>query len=206
MSNIDLHSDKTPLLSNLSFTKNPDILENEANTPLFRKKTSLRMRYEAEAKVILEQLGGLEEIRLRLGLSQRKICQLLFIDPSAWSRWLKKTSHIPPHIIRALQWYLELEGKNPDWQQWRSQVLKRQPDPNWDSWKKQIENQLKQRPAAHSNSAPSEDWQRQIFQLHENNQKLEAELMKSVSIGVGWKLLLIFNTIGIIVWLFKTFL
>lgn len=75
-------------------------------------KSTSRIHYEAQAKVIQKQLGSLEEIRSNLGLSQRKICQLLLVDPSAWTRWMK-SGEAPPHIWRALQWYSALQEKIP---------------------------------------------------------------------------------------------
>lgn len=78
-----------------------------------KSKSSLRMRYEAEASVIKKKLGNLDDIRTVLGLSQRKICQLLLVDPSAWTRWTRQNESAPPHIYRMLQWYLALEGKYP---------------------------------------------------------------------------------------------
>ncbi len=89
-----------------------DLSDDSTDGISSRLKTSLRMQYEAQAKVIERQLGGIESVRLKLGLSQRKICQLLMVDPSAWSRWLK-TSAVPPHILRALQWYLIIQEKIP---------------------------------------------------------------------------------------------
>ncbi|MFM6928449.1 MAG: hypothetical protein ACKOX6_08285, partial [Bdellovibrio sp.] len=50
-----------------------------------RSKTSLRMHYEAQVAVIRRQTGDLESIRLNLGLSQRKMSQLLMVDPSSWT-------------------------------------------------------------------------------------------------------------------------
>lgn len=78
-----------------------------------RSKSSNRIRYEAEASHIQKKLGDLEAIRQSLGLSQRKICQLLLVDPSAWTRWTKQGDSAPPHIYRALQWYLALQEKYP---------------------------------------------------------------------------------------------
>lgn len=78
-----------------------------------RSKTSLRMHYEAQVSVIQKQIGNLEEIRGNLGLSQRKISQLLLVDPSSWTRWVKHGDEAPPHIWRALQWYLALREKIP---------------------------------------------------------------------------------------------
>lgn len=78
-----------------------------------RSKTSLRMIYEAQVSVIQKQIGDLEKVRTDLGLSQRKMCQLLMVDPSAWTRWTRQEQPVPPHIWRALQWYLSLQEKIP---------------------------------------------------------------------------------------------
>lgn len=99
-------------------------ITREANIPGFfdasegfdqgvRSKTSSRMFYEAQVSVIQKQLGNLEKIRTDLGLSQRKICQLLMVDPSAWTRWNRDGEEAPPHIWRALQWYMTLQEKIP---------------------------------------------------------------------------------------------
>jgi hypothetical protein len=74
-------------------------------------QTSQRLHYEAHVEVVRKQLGGLEEIRVKLGLSGRKLCQLLLVDPSAWTRWKKEGA--PPHIWRALQWYFIIQEKIP---------------------------------------------------------------------------------------------
>lgn len=78
-----------------------------------RSKTSLRMHYEAQVSVVQKQIGNLEEIRGSLGLSQRKMAQLLLVDPSTWTRWTKQGDEAPPHIWRALQWYMALREKIP---------------------------------------------------------------------------------------------
>lgn len=78
-----------------------------------RSKTADRITNESEVEVIRSQIGDLEDIRHRLGLSARKMAQLLMVDPSAWSRWSKRITPPPPHIYRALQWYLILQEKNP---------------------------------------------------------------------------------------------
>jgi transcriptional regulator with XRE-family HTH domain len=96
-----------------------------------KSKSVLRMRYEAEVSVIRRKLGDLEQIRNQLGLSQRKMCQLLLVDPSAWTRWTRGGEDAPPHIYRTLQWYLALEDKYPalDATFWLSAVAKvREPD------------------------------------------------------------------------------
>lgn len=76
-----------------------------------RNKTSLRLKYEAVTRVFRARFGGLDEVRRRLGLSRRQICQILLVDPSAWTRWCRDEDRVPPHIYRALEWYLTLESK-----------------------------------------------------------------------------------------------
>ncbi len=91
---------------------NPEIdFHTDSQSP--RSKTMDRISYEAEVDVIRRQIGDLEDIRFRLGLSARKMAQLLMVDPSAWTRWTKKITPPPPHVFRALQWYLTLQEKNP---------------------------------------------------------------------------------------------
>lgn len=65
-------------------------------------KTSQRLRYLAEVEVLKRNLGGLEEVRGQMGLSRRKMCQLLLVDPSAWTRWTRDESKVPPHIWKML--------------------------------------------------------------------------------------------------------
>lgn len=77
----------------------------------FKAKTSTRMHYEAQVHVIQRQIGDLETLRVSMGLSARKMCQLLLVDPSAWTRW--KSEGAPPHIWRALQWYFIIQEKIP---------------------------------------------------------------------------------------------
>jgi hypothetical protein len=72
-----------------------------------RAKTSLRLKYEAETQVFKKEMGSLEEVRIKLGFSRRKICQLLMVDPSAWTRWTADNNDAPPHIYRSLKWYLD---------------------------------------------------------------------------------------------------
>lgn len=90
-------------------SKNDSVLSEE-----LKVKTSLRMVYEAQTQVIRQQIGRLEEVREKLGLSQRKISQLLMVDPSAWTRWTKDgLDSAPPHIWRALQWYMIVQERIP---------------------------------------------------------------------------------------------
>ncbi len=80
-----------------------------------RAKSSLRFKYEAEVSSVIKTHGELEDIRRNLGLSKRKISQLLMVDPSAWTRWTKPEGEAPPHIYRALEWFLLLQEKHPQY-------------------------------------------------------------------------------------------
>ena len=76
-----------------------------------RSKTPHKILYAAEIKVFKAQHGGLEEIRQKLGYSRRKMCQLLMVDPSAWTRWMKDEGRVPAHVYRALEWFLALNQR-----------------------------------------------------------------------------------------------
>jgi len=78
-------------------------------------RSPLRLQYEAEVAVIRQKLGSPEQIRQKLGLSRRKLCRLLLVDPSAWSRWTKEPLKVPFYVYRALQWYLALIEKDAAW-------------------------------------------------------------------------------------------
>jgi hypothetical protein len=75
-------------------------------------KMGLRDRYLLERDRIKDEIGDLELIRAKLGLSQRRLCQILLVDPSAWTRWLK--TEAPPHIYKALSWLIELKKSQPE--------------------------------------------------------------------------------------------
>lgn len=93
-----------------------------------RSKTSSRMRYEAEVEIIRRRLGSLETVRQKLGLSRRRICQLLMVDPSAWTRWTSQNDSAPPHVWRALEWYLALQQQNPQYHELQNQLLSERED------------------------------------------------------------------------------
>jgi len=77
-----------------------------------KTKSDLREVYETRVQAIQNEIGDLETIRTRLGLSARKICQLLLVDPSAWTRW-KRGENPPPHVWQSLYWYIKSqEPKN----------------------------------------------------------------------------------------------
>ena len=106
---VENRADLTGLVNNLDKTtyKNEDLKPPKS-------KTTLRIKYEVQADFIRREIGDLEEIRHKLGLSKRKICQMLLIDPSTWTRWTTfNDSKAPPHIYRMLQWYLLMMEKHP---------------------------------------------------------------------------------------------
>ena len=72
----------------------------------------LRDQYLTEVERLKLEIGSLEDIRQRLGVSQRQLCKHLMVDPSAWTRWLKTDA--PPVIYQALNWLLQLNKLNPE--------------------------------------------------------------------------------------------
>jgi transcriptional regulator with XRE-family HTH domain len=83
-----------------------EILEGQ-----IRSKSPHKILYAAEIKIFRAQHGGLEDIRQKLGYSRRKMCRLLMVDPSAWTRWTKDEDRVPPHVYRALEWFLALNER-----------------------------------------------------------------------------------------------
>ena len=162
-----------------------------------KSKSSLRMKYEAERSVLIDQFGGLEDIRMRLGLSKRKMSQLLLVDPSAWTRWVKDESQAPPHIYRALQWYQELIEKRPEWspqnsfQPYTSQF---QPkfDKQWDEIQVTVEQSLSRiknqsSDMRHLLENSQSEWEREKASLQERIEK------KDTSLTV-WKLIVLIHS------------
>jgi len=89
-----------------------DMLKNrgvETSDSKEKVKTPLSQIYQRQVENIKLDYGDLEQIRGSLGLSRRQICQMLMVDPSAWTRWTKTTGGAPPHVYRSLQWLMELE-------------------------------------------------------------------------------------------------
>ena len=84
--------------------------------------TPNRIKYESESLYIRTKLGGLENVQKTLGLSGRKICQLMLVDPSCWSRWQKDETKVPPSVWKTLEWYLILREKHPFWSE-KEQLL-----------------------------------------------------------------------------------
>ncbi|MBK7892622.1 MAG: helix-turn-helix domain-containing protein [Bdellovibrionales bacterium] len=105
---MEINTERAP---ELMWDPKQEIIEDGGTGP--RVRSSLRQRYEAEARVIERRVGNLESVREQLGLSQRKMAQLLLVDPSAWTRWTQGQTAAPPHIWRALAWYLALQDKYP---------------------------------------------------------------------------------------------
>lgn len=71
-------------------------------------KGTYGMAYASQVKEIKQQIGSLESVRQRLGMSRRQICQLLLVNPSSWTRWTK--SDAPPHFYRALEWLISIHN------------------------------------------------------------------------------------------------
>lgn len=108
----------SPVLNKKSFGNDSNELVTDQHIDFNEKKERVkskgRLNFEAQVEVIKKQIGNLETVRKKLNLSQRKISQLLLVDPSAWSRWVaEERESAPPHIYRALQWYMSLQEQIP---------------------------------------------------------------------------------------------
>lgn len=167
-----------------------------------RGKTPLRLRYEAEVRVLKAQLGSIEDIRQQLGLTQRKVCQLLMVDPSTWTRWLKDEDRVPPHIYRAFQWYLQLIDKKPEWHPQQSfhplsqgLLTSNNSTEELEALRGRMEGQsfqLKQQL-----KDITETWQTERAELLEKIEKKDAAL-------TGWKLFVLLNSLALfLLWFFS---
>ena len=165
-----------------------------------RMKSPLRLKYEAEARVIQDKIGDLEKVRSELGLSQRKICQLLLVDPSAWTRWTKNPDQVPPSVYRSLQWYMALNEKYPDlqnafWLQSVARVNAAETIPqSWSEESQKIKTQILEdlRPRIESLSPESANTDKLDQKLEDEIQRLAnnwldlfEERAKSVQIQLG---------------------
>ena len=177
---------------------------------LNRAKTALRISYETEIELIRKKIGSIDEVREGLGLSRRKMCQLLLVDPSAWTRWGKNPNQIPPHIYRSLQWYLALIEKHPEWHPKNTYLgafgeTQYQMKKIEERWEKRLEklSQLK------SNSETEEifmdsQMESQISSMDEKTRLLGQQLEMVGQSQKSWRLLLIANTailLIILLWL-----
>jgi hypothetical protein len=64
---------------------------------------------DQERERVVQRFGGLDEMRAKLGLSRRKMCEVLLVDASAWTRWTRHSSadSAPAHVFRTLELLLE---------------------------------------------------------------------------------------------------
>lgn len=114
----DIHKDsRNELLESnklevLNPSKIPPIF-NQKGPKKIRNKSPIRSHFDEEVDLIRKQIGTIEEVRIKLDLTARKMCQLLMVDPSAWNRWTTGITNPPPHIYRSLQWYMMLNDKLP---------------------------------------------------------------------------------------------
>ena len=81
---------------------------NSARTS--KGKGTYGLAYASTVEQIKKQIGDLESIRQNLGMSRRQICQILLVNPSAWTRWTKSNEGAPPHFYRALQWLIYIHN------------------------------------------------------------------------------------------------
>ena len=75
---------------------------------------STRERNELAASLIKKQIGDLEQVRALLGLNKKRMCELLLIDSSTWTRWTTGKTEPPPWLYRTLQWGVAVMDKYPE--------------------------------------------------------------------------------------------
>lgn len=184
-------------------TKGPSL-----NIMAKRHKTSQRIKFESEVSVIKKKLGDLETLRVKLGLTQRKICQLLLVDPSAWSRWIRGKTEAPPHIYRALHWYFLLQEQNPlmEHRDWLSTVA-RVPLSNKTSHINEVneENAVPLLPIDQKYRSFTEEFlDKKLRAFDTHIAQMEQEIRKTRQIPLWIKILFITQSIFLLFLLFKS--
>lgn len=91
---------------------NNQIFEDEKNH--LNKSLTYREKNELTAELIKKQIGDIEQIRISMGLNKKRMCELLLIDPSTWTRWSTGKTPVPPTVYRSLQWGLAVMDKHPE--------------------------------------------------------------------------------------------
>ncbi len=76
-------------------------------------------KYGSAIQEIQKQHGGLEDMRVKLNISRKQICDFLMVDPSAWSRWTAgekggDRSAVPPHVYRTMALIMASSGVQAD--------------------------------------------------------------------------------------------
>lgn len=134
-----------------------------------RPKSEKRLRYDEIVQNIRQKHGSLEDMRKRLGYSQKQMSELLLVDPSAWTRWVKDGETAPAHIYQALAWYFESRP---------SATVEKLP---WQMAKSEFVEPF-----------DSEAWAEEKAQLIG---ELRSAQNKAIGVSDGWKLFLIINTV-----------
>jgi hypothetical protein len=91
---------------------NNEIKDEKQNND--KKSLSARDKNELTADLIKKQIGDIEQVRALMGLNKRRMCELLLIDPSTWTRWTTGKTPPPTWVYRTLQWGLAVMDKHPE--------------------------------------------------------------------------------------------
>lgn len=111
---------------------------------------------------------------------------------------------MPPHVVRALEWYLALEKKEPAWAEWREQFLKRESSlKSLEEWRRQVERRVEKSGQASLPTQAMDDLKAEIAHLKDMNHQLKVSLDERAATGLGWKLISLLNVGLLLWWLFK---
>lgn len=133
--------------------------------------------YADEVAEIRARRGDLEDIRLNLGLSKKRVSELLLVDPSAWTRWTRGVSRVPAHVYRSLDWYLGLLENDPQLQE--KQKVDRM-EKEFQAQRLQFQNEMEHL----KSEMHSENWR-------EERRKLLSQLESAEKLSFAWKAMLV---------------
>lgn len=155
-------------------------------------KNEKRGRYELVVRAIREKHGGLEDMRARLGFTQKQMSELLLVDPSAWTRWVRDGESAPAHIYQALAWYLESRGVGATAASAAGATDKI-------AWK-MAGASIVEAAVSGAEVVSLETWEREKAAMIDQWQESQK---KAVGISDGWKLFLLMNSVALVYLIFS---
>jgi hypothetical protein len=184
---------------------------NESRHEASNEKNSIstvqRIRYEAEVDYIIKKFGTLDQMREKLGVTRRKMCEILLVDPSAWTRWTTSqngTDSAPAHVYKTMSLILQNAGNRLD-KNIENFTEKLAAQNDFRSVKNEINNYIqKSKGTIHSDI---EDKVRQILEsyavdlesrVNSHNEKMDSFIRSKTELSLGWKILILMNLAALI--------
>jgi hypothetical protein len=121
------------------------------------------------------------------------MAELLLVDPSAWSRWVRDESKVPPHVYRSLNWYLQLREHNKN-----SELNENKKTTMTHDEAQALRAEIMQKLTDMRASLIGMEKEALTEWMSSERRELLQQFEKEAKLGGGWKLLLLVNLFGLI--------